>query len=302
MSTEAVASKNTQGTEIPSEAVQPEAVIIPAVSAAPDALGTLVLHAEASGDGAEPTTEQLIADGELTDGAEQGKATELYTQPKPTIASVFAAGLAEALDSGIGPEEEKDQAVDKVFTTIKEMVKIFADTMQERGIAPEYAFERIKIPEEPTGLRKVFGMKQSLDGVRLTPYWPVLTGTDLGGDDMKSYDGDDYGSATAIGARPDGSLMYLVNDYRNGYVSYGDVNDYSEYIVKDDGLVRPEDVFNVDDIRTDPADPSRQTKVITALEARLHEQGVALMKREATNLGYEPVVLRYDQKLDRYVK
>lgn len=274
-------------------------------SAVPDVLGGVVMQSDQSEQipqtdqlSSEPSTADLIAKGEIPKSTDQVITPKSYAQP-PSIASLFAVGLKREIGTAIDEKDkDKDKAVDTVFVAIKDIVKVFADTMRERKLVPEYAFERIQIPEEPTGLRKLFGMKQNSDGVRLTPYWPILIHYDLSGNAMESYSDSGY----VIGARPDGSLIYLVKSHRDGYVCYGDMNDFSTYTVNHDGLVRPEDMFNTYNIPKDPSDYSRQTKIITTLEQRLYEQGVVMLKRTKTNLGYEPVILRHNKQLDQYVK
>ncbi len=96
-----------------------------------DALGTLVVRANQELTKGEPTTAQLVNDGELQNVGSSLENTVVFAQPPSTIPGLFAAQLAEVMDSGVGPQEKKDLVVNNLFTSIKEMVQVYVNTMRE---------------------------------------------------------------------------------------------------------------------------------------------------------------------------
>lgn len=124
-------------------------------------------------------------------------------------------------------------------------------------------------------------MEQSSPGFRLSPWWPILIGSDLSNYPMH----EKYNCV--IGAKPDGELIQLS---RTGNRSTG-----PSYKIERDIIVGPNDLFNASSIREHPTFTHEQEDIITRLVERLKEQGVANLNRKARNYGYKTIELTAEE-------
>lgn len=303
MSTEAIAPKDMQGTEIPPEAVQAGEKTPATEPLLPKGLSALVVKTVANAS-TEPTTEQLIADGELSDSATHTATPTEYAQPVSTVAGVFSVDLEKAMSEGADKLSKSEIAVASTFSAIKAMAKVFAETMRQKAIPPLYDETPIE-PKAPNAMQRALHITPTSPGIVRTPYWIVLSDRDLSLRDMKpratnslghvkKYDLVGYGySERAIGVTADGELVRLSREYAEAVITPPD------FEIDKTKPVEPNDLF--DDTKVNYFWPlGDPATILSKFENSLAERAVKNLRLKGTaTYGYDTETVLYKQSRKR---
>jgi len=260
----------------------------------PDSLGPLVMRVdqEPTTDRiAEPSIEQLVAEGNLQDGEQAATTPVLYEQPPSTVAGVFEAGLKKAMLEGADDLSKSEIASASTFSAIKAMAKVFAETMREKAIPPLYGETPIE-PKAPNAMQRALHITPTSPGIVRTPYWIVLSDRDLSWRNMKPWATDSLGrvkkdfttwsySERAVGVTADGVLVRLIREYNEQVIAPPD------FTLDNTAQVEPNDLFDTTkvDLVWPTGDPAI---IINTFEKSLAERAVNNLRlKGAATHGYD---------------